>query len=102
LGIDYPSIQSATKGCIQTDALCLPFSAIKPLEDSFPVHAVDLDGQVVIYSAILSEINSMKWIDGFISRGFYPPVALLDKSSSVYGKPASDILWYWFPRLTAK
>jgi hypothetical protein len=32
----------------------------------------------------------------FARRGYY---ALQDKSASVHGKPAADILWYWFPRL---
>jgi hypothetical protein len=34
-----------------------------------------------------------------VSRGYYPPAALRDKSASVHGKPAADILWYWFPRM---
>ena len=47
----------------------------------------------------LSAINARTWIIGVVSRGFYPPAALQDKSTSVHGKPAADILWYWYPRL---
>jgi len=34
-----------------------------------------------------------------VSRGYFAPVALQDKSASIHGKPTSDLLWYWFPRL---
>jgi hypothetical protein len=49
---------------------------------------------------VLQAINQRDWVGGFVSRGFYPPVPLMDKSSSVRGKMAADLLWYWFPRLT--
>jgi len=39
-------------------------------------------------------------ITGILSRGYNPVLALRDKSASVRGKPAQDILWFWFPRLT--
>jgi hypothetical protein len=55
--------------------------------------------QVTAYNAILATLNSRPWVDGLISRGFYPPVTLLDSSASVYGKPAADVLWYWYPKL---
>jgi hypothetical protein len=44
-------------------------------------------------------INSRKWIDGIFSRGYYPPAAVQDFSPSVHGKPAADILWFWYPKL---
>jgi hypothetical protein len=39
------------------------------------------------------------WVSGIISTGYYPPAALTDKSASVHGKPAEEVLAYWFPRL---
>ena len=50
--------------------------------------------------AMLNAINTRPWVAGVISRGYYPPAMLQDKSASVHGKPAADLLWYWFPRLT--
>ena len=49
---------------------------------------------------MLNAINTRPWVGGIISRGYYPPAMLQDKSASVHGKPAADLLWYWFPRLT--
>ena len=55
--------------------------------------------QADVYQAMLNAVNSRTWIGGFVSRGYYPPVALQDASASIHGKPASDELWYWYPRL---
>jgi hypothetical protein len=35
-------------------------------------------------------------LSGIISKGFYPPTRLNDNSSSIHGKPAQDILGYWY------
>jgi hypothetical protein len=61
---------------------------------------VDLQAQSDVYEAMLYAINVRPYIAGMVSRGFYPPAMLQDKSASVHGKPAADLLWYWFPRLT--
>jgi hypothetical protein len=47
-------------------------------------------------------INDRSWISGFVSQGFYPPLPLQDKSSSLHGKPASGVIWFWFPKLLGK
>jgi hypothetical protein len=60
--------------------------------------AVDLQAQMDIYQALLAAVNDRAWIGGFVSRGYYPPAALQDASASVHGKPAADVLWYWFSR----
>ena len=59
-----------------------------------------LQGQADIYEAMLNAINTRSWIAGIVSRGYYPPAMLQDKSASVHGKPAADLLWYSLPRLT--
>jgi len=61
---------------------------------------VNLQIQADMYEALLMAVNERAWVSGFVSRGYYPPVALQDKSTSVRGKPAADLLWYWLPRLT--
>jgi hypothetical protein len=99
VGIDYPSVAGAEKGCVDTSDGCVAFSHLDPpyLEDV--PGAVDLQVQVDIYHAFLTAINDRPWVDGFITRGYYPPVPLQDKSSSVHGKPAGDVLWFWFSQL---
>jgi hypothetical protein len=60
--------------------------------------AVNLQTQADIYQALLAAINERPWVSGFVSRGYFPPAVLHDASASVHGKPAADILWYWYPR----
>ncbi|MBE0696790.1 MAG: hypothetical protein IH586_07695 [Anaerolineaceae bacterium] len=61
---------------------------------------LDLNAQAEAYTATLAVISQRSWIAGFYSAGYYPPVGLTDLSISIHGKPASDVLWYWYPRLT--
>ncbi len=100
LAVAYPSAAGAASGCIADGkGGCLDWTALnRPKEDIGSV-SLSLQTQADVYEAILTAINSRPWITGFISRGYYPPAALQDKSASVHSKPAADILWYWYPRL---
>jgi hypothetical protein len=59
---------------------------------------VNLQLQVDIYQAMLGAVDARPWIAGFVSRGYYLPAVLQDASASIHGKPAADLLWYWYPR----
>jgi len=59
----------------------------------------DIQSQVDAYSILLKIVSERNWIGGFVSRGFYPPVALQDQSPSIHGKSTSELLSHWFPRL---
>jgi hypothetical protein len=100
LAIAYPSADGAASGCIAGGSGgCLDLAALsRPNADIGSVN-LNLQAQADIYESILTAVNARPWISGFISRGFYPPVALQDKSTSVHSKPAADILWYWYPRM---
>ncbi len=98
LAVSYPSVKGASQGCVQIAAHCLAGDAIR-LETVPASVTPDLNEQAAVYAAILNAVNNRSYIDGLIARGFYPPVVLQDVSSSIFGKPASDVLWYWFPRL---
>ncbi len=100
LALAYPSAQGAANGCVDNgQGECLDWSAFDQPNDP-PGTSVDLQEQKEIYEALLNAINARLWIGGVIARGYYPPAMLQDKSASVHGKPAADLLWYWFPRLT--
>ncbi|MEZ0394804.1 MAG: carboxypeptidase regulatory-like domain-containing protein [Anaerolineales bacterium] len=60
---------------------------------------VNLQLQVDVYQALLEAVDDRPWIAGFVSRGYYLPAILQDASASIHGKPAADLLWYWYPRL---
>ncbi len=57
---------------------------------------VDLDLQVQIYNNILPIVANLDWVSGVSIRGYNPVVSMMDGSSSIAGKPARDVIWYWF------
>jgi hypothetical protein len=64
--------------------------------------AVNLQVQVDAYNAMMAAINRVEWVEGLVSRGYYPPAVLQDASASLHGKPARGVLWYWFQRMLAE
>jgi hypothetical protein len=100
IGLSYPSSSNSATGCVPDGSSgCLYWTALnRPYPDIGTVN-LDLQQQVDIYDAMLNAINGRTWVSGLISRGYFAPVALQDKSASIHGKPTADLLWYWFPRL---
>jgi hypothetical protein len=100
IAASYPSSTSSATGCIPNGSGdCLYWTALSRPNPDITTVDVDLQQQFDIYDAMLNAINGRSWISGFVSRGYYAPAAMQDKSASVYGKPAADLLWYWYPRL---
>lgn len=100
IGLSYPSSSHSATGCIpKTGGGCLDWSALDQPNADLGTVNLDLEQQFDIYDAVLNAVNGRAWVSGIVSRGYFPPVALQDKSASVHGKPAADLLWYWFPRL---
>lgn len=62
----------------------------------------DMQVQVDAYNVLLTAAARREWIDGFISRSFFPPVTLQDPSPSIRGKPASDLLNQRYPLIIAE
>lgn len=101
LAVAYPSTTSAANGCI-SDGLdgCNDWASLNQPYTNTLSESLSLQTQADIYEAMLVAVNSRSWISGFVSRGYYLPAALQDLSTSIHSKPAADILWYWYPRLT--
>lgn len=87
LGVNYPSAENALAGCQQSAAACMA---------NWGSGSTDLEVQTRIYNAAVIAAAKQNWIDGFVSRGFIPEAAVTDHSSSLNGKPAMDILWFWY------
>jgi hypothetical protein len=101
LAVAYPSAAGSASGCIPNgQGGCLDWTALNRPNDDISSVSLSLQTQADIYEALLTAVNTRPWISGFISRGYYLPAALQDKSASIHSKPAADILWYWYPRLT--
>lgn len=103
LGVSYSSAHGSVTGCIidreaEFEGYCLDPALLSSPNLDIPTVEMSLAEQASAYNALLMAINERDWIAGFISRGFYPPAALIDKSNSVHGKPASEVLGYWYPR----
>lgn len=97
------SSSAGTMNCVKLNDICISDNFLdQPLADGYRVIPLDLQGQVDAYNVLLTVINQRDWIDGFSAAGYYPPVMIIDGSSSVHGKPAADVLWYWYPGFTNK
>ena len=96
IAIDYPSIDQAAMGCIPlSDGSCLDYELLAQPNPDIPGLNINLQAQANAYDAVLSAINSRAWVAGFVAMGYYPPAVLQDKSTSIHGKPASGVVWYW-------
>ncbi|PKO18424.1 MAG: hypothetical protein CVU39_03015 [Chloroflexi bacterium HGW-Chloroflexi-10] len=100
VSIDYPSATGAETGCVAYGEDCIDGDLLNQLaSDVQSSLSIDMQLQVDLYQALLSAVNETNWIHGVISSGFNYHVALHNPGSSVRGKPAADVLWYWYPRL---
>jgi hypothetical protein len=96
IAIAYPSIDQAATGCIPiSGGGCLDYDLLAQPNSDIPELNLNLLAQANAYNAVLSAINDRSWISGYLAMGYYPPAVLQDKSTSIHGKPASGVIWYW-------
>lgn len=101
LSAEISSVEGGANACPEApDGSCRPASAFESGARPDPDLQVDLAEQSDAINALLLAVADHPQINGFIVRGYYPPAMLLDQSASVHGKPARDVLWYWYPRLS--
>ncbi len=101
IAVAYPSAKGGLQGCIQVtqdedQISCLDPGNLEPGHQDFPEVEHEFSEQLSAYQALFAAINERDWIDGFVSRGYYPPAELHDKSTSIHGKPAQEILSQWY------
>ncbi|MBW8010062.1 MAG: hypothetical protein FVQ83_02310 [Chloroflexi bacterium] len=97
LAIAYPSVNGAASGCLRNNTgECIPWNLLSPPNPDIPELILDFSNQVEIYNALLASVNERAWIGGVVSRGYFPPTSLADKSISIRGKPAAEVLRFWF------
>lgn len=100
IGLSYPSSTYSATGCIPgAGSACLDWTALNRPNADITTVSLDLQQQFDIYDTMFNAVNARSWVSGFVSRGYYSPAVLRDKSASVHGKPAADLLWFWYPRL---
>jgi hypothetical protein len=95
LAVSYSSADGSAAGC-KPDTLIgcqgLDFG-------DHPGPELNLAEQVHAYNAVIKAVAERDWINGLVSRDYYPPAALQDKSASIHGKPAGSWLKAWFEKL---
>ncbi len=97
ISVAYPAVAGAATGCLpDPDLGCIPPEALNYPAPDFPLLELDLAVQARAYNAILTAASDEHWITGIVSQGYYPPTVLWDKSTSIHGKPAEDIVRAWF------
>lgn len=103
LSVEYLSVEGGSTVCIRKpDGGCWPASAFSMGRVYDPPLTLDLESQALAYDAVLMEAYTRAPIRGIYARGYNPSLALQDLSASVRGKPAQDVLWNWFPRITGR
>jgi hypothetical protein len=103
LSLEYLSIDGGATACTpRPDGSCLDNSVFDNGAVVDPDLKVDLTEQAQAINAVLIEAVKRPSIQGIYARRYNPAVALQDKSASVRGKPARDVLWYWYQRLTGQ
>jgi len=103
LRIAYPSVYGWNSDCTSgEDETCYKFDEFTKPAPNLPNLKTDLDEQAKAYTAFLSAINKKSWISGVISWGYYAPVILHDKSISIHGKPAEEVIQHWFTEFLEK
>jgi hypothetical protein len=100
LSVEYLSIDGSATGCPRApDFSCRSPEAFDRGQIGDPDLQLDLWEQGAAINAVLMEAYQNTAIEGFYIRRYDPALALQDKSASVNGKPAADVLWYWYPRI---
>jgi hypothetical protein len=100
LSVEYLSVDGGATGCAQNaDGSCRPPEAFDAGADPDPDLRVDLEEQSEALNAVMLAAYARDAVQGFYARRYYPPVALHDKSASVNGKLAGQMLGYWFTRI---
>ncbi len=102
LGIDFPSVKSAHLGCVEFSSSCMVSSVLNFPAPVQPDLEVSLQEQANLYNAALPEENRRTWVNGIATRRYLVLGNYQDQSSSIRGKPSSDIIWYWFTSMAGK
>ncbi|GAH36377.1 unnamed protein product [marine sediment metagenome] len=102
LSVEYPSINGGTTACmLGEDGSCIAASTFDQGAFVHPDLQVDLEEQAQAITAVLTEAYFQGSVSGFYVRRYNPTVALQDKSASINGKPAFDILKILYPQISS-
>jgi hypothetical protein len=96
IGLVFPSTSISTNGCVQINSTCATINQLDQPSEVLRSLIVDLQSQETAYESVLKAINQSLWVNGFVTTHYYLPAKLQDASNSIHGKPAEDVVRYWF------
>ncbi|TFH35339.1 MAG: hypothetical protein E4G99_07510 [Anaerolineales bacterium] len=100
IAIEYASVRGGAAACPPApDGSCRPIELFAGGQDVDPDLEVAASEQAEAINAVILAAYDRPNIQGIFIAGFNPASVLWDKSSSIYGKPAEEVLRYWYPRL---
>lgn len=100
LSVGYPAIEAAATGCDPVGQPCPALAVPVTADDLPPASQAGLTNQAQVINAVLLAAYDSPAVAGFYVRGFNPVNPAMDVSTSTRGKPAGDVIWYWYQRLT--
>jgi hypothetical protein len=101
LSVEYLSLDGSAMACAPyPDGTCRPPESFDLGAVVDPDLTLDLEEQARAFNAVIAEAYARPEIEGLYARRYNPEAALHDLSASINGKPAQDVLWYWFGRIT--
>ena len=97
VAVGFPAAQGALEGCVRPASGdgCVPEDLLLPPE-ALTLARVDVDAQWRGLHAALQALDTADWVKGVVVRAWYPPVAAQEPSFSIRGKPAAQVVLYWF------
>jgi hypothetical protein len=103
LAMSYPAARGASSGCVIAGVgLCASAAELLPGAQGNAQIVEDLLEQEAVFNAFFAALSSRDWIDGVFVMDFHPGGPVQDLSASVYAKPASGVVWYWFGKFLGK
>ena len=99
IAMSYPSIADAGCAFINENSFSQDLYIHEIEMSKYNNYQIDLLAQADFYNELFIAVNDRDWISGVVSDSYYPPISLMDKTASVHGKPAADVLWFWFTNM---
>jgi hypothetical protein len=97
LAFGYPSAVGSAQGCFLVSESCRNDARFESHE--MTNMEADFNAQLDIYNTIFPILTSRDWISGVSIKGFEPTKVVIDNTSTLWGKPAMDVIWYWYSGL---
>jgi hypothetical protein len=100
ISVEYLAVDGAATACpVENNGVCLDSAVFDRNVYSGNDIQLDMGEQSEAINAVLLEAYNHPEIEGFYVRRYNPVVATKDFSASINGKPARDLIWYWYTNI---